>query len=294
MVRNYILSALLFSGIVGIAQSASLAVSPGGILIQKVGPGEAYNVYEASKTGLTIYNRDDKPHTYLLSFHKPSAVGNKRWEKGYLEIPEPKWCWFEKKELTVAANGTGFAKIHLKIPDGEKYYNQHWVATAGVIGKPKAGEGVALGVYVRLQIETESKADMEGKPDGMIAFKPSTVRFEDVPLGHVQKGKVVIHNNDKGTRSYRMTSLLHNKESKAKTYLTRSYQAIPDPKWIVLNKNRLRIKPGGSYALSLKLEVPDERKYYGRKWEEILLVEPDKGPPGFIRVQIEVRKSDVG
>ena len=37
----------------------------------------------------------------------------------------------------------------------------------------------------------------------------------------------------------------------------------------------------------------DEQKYYDKKWEEIFLVEPDEGLPGFIRVQIETKKADV-
>lgn len=283
----------LLAGVVEISRSVSLAVSPAGLLVQEVRPGEVCSIYEVSKTGLTIYNRDDEPHTYLLSAHRPSTVGNKKWEKGYLEIPNPNWCWFGKEELTVEANGKGLAKIYLEVPDEEKYYNQHWVVTLGVMGKPKAGLGVALGVYVRLQIETKSKADIEGKPDGIIAFKPSTVRFDNVRLGHAQEGTVVICNNDNETRSYRITSLLHKKETKTRTYLTRSYQMIPDPEWIVLDKNRLRIMPGGTSSLSLMLKVPDEPKYFGKKWEEILLVEPDKGLPGFIRIKIEARKTDV-
>jgi len=284
---------MLLAGIVEISQSAGLAVSPGGLLVREVRPGEVCNIYEVSKTGLTIYNRDDKPHTYLLSTHRPSTVGSKRWEKGYLEIPDPTWCWFERRELTVEPSGTGFAKIYLKVPDEEKYYNQHWLVTLGVMGKPKAGLGVALGVYVRLQIETQTKADIEGKPDGIIAFKPSTVRFDNVPSGRAQEGRVVICNNDNETRSYTITSLLHKKETRTRTYLTHSYQLIPDPEWIALDKNRLRIRPGGTRVLSLTLKVPDEPKYHGKKFEEILLVEPDKGPPGFIRIQIEARKPDV-
>ena len=284
---------MLFAGTAEIAQSAGLAVSPGGLLIQEVHPGEVCNIYEVSRTGLTIYNKDDKSRTYLLSTHKPSTVGSKRWEKGYLEIPEPKWCWFEERELTVEPNGTGFAKIYLKVPDEKKYYNQHWIVALGIIGKPETGEGVALGVYVRLQIETESKADIEEKLDGIIAFKPSTVQFENDILGRTQKGEVVIYNNDNNTRSYKITSLLHKKEVKAGIYLTRSYQVIPDPKWIVLDKNRSRINPKSSRVLSLKLKIPDEPKYYGKKWEEILLVESDKEPLGFIRIQIETRKADV-
>ena len=283
---------ILFSGIVEEVQAAGMAVSPSGFLVGDVQPGKIYDIYEVSQVGLTVYNKNDMPKTYLLSTHRPSTVGTRRWEKGYLEIPNSEWCWFGKEELTVAAKGNGFAKIYLKVPNDEKYYNQHWVVTLDIREKPKAGFGISLAVNVRLQIETESRADMEGKPDGIIAFKPSTVRLEKVSLGRAHEGSVLIYNNDNETRSYRVVSLLQEDEARARRYLTRPYQLIPDPKWIVLDKNRLRIKPGGDRSLFLTLKVPNEQKYYGKKWEEIFLVEPDNGPVGFVRVQIETRKAN--
>ncbi len=112
---------MLLAGVVEISRSVGLAVSPAGLLVQEVRPGEVCSIYEVSKTGLTIYNRDDEPHTYFLSTHRPSTVGNRKWERGYLEIPDPTWCWFGKEELTVEANGKGLAKIYLEVPDEEKY-----------------------------------------------------------------------------------------------------------------------------------------------------------------------------
>jgi len=284
---------MLLAGRVEISRSIGLMVSPAGLLVQGVRPGKVYDIYEVSKTGLTIFNKDDKSHTYLLSSHRPATVGNRRWEKGYLEIPDSTWCWFEDRELTVEAHGTGLAKIYLRIPDEEKYYNQHWVVTLGIMGKPRSGSGVAVGMYIRLQIETQSKGNMEGKPDGIIAFKPSAVRFDNAFIGRAHEGSVKIYNNDNETRLYRVTSLLDKEETRARRYLTRSYQVIPDPSWIAVNKNEMSIPPGGTHSLSLTVTVPKGPGHYGRKWEEILLVEPDKGLPGFIRVQIETKKAGV-
>lgn len=270
---------------------ASLKVSPAGFIIHDITPGKTYNLYEKTKLKLSIYNDDDITHTYTLSVRKPSEVG--RWEKGYLEIPDPSWCWFEKKEITIGPRKVGYGNLFIKIPPKEEYYNQHWVATLGIMGKPERSMGIGLGIYIRVQIETESKADIEVKPDGVIAFKPSIVRFENIHSSNTQKRRVMVYNNDEETHTYTITSLLHRKETNVKTYLTRSYQVIPNPGWIVLDKDRLKIKPNGSSVLSLELNVPDEQEYHGKRWEEILLFEPDRGAPGFIRVQIETEKVDI-
>ena len=218
-------------------------------------------------------------------------MGNRKWEKGYLEIPNPAWCWFENSEITVPANGNGLAKISLKVPNHEKYYNQHWVVTLGVMGKSMVGPGVALGVYVRLLIQTQSKADIGGKPDGSIAFMPSTVRFDNVPLGRKKDGSVLIFNNDNETRLYRVEFLLDNNKKRARRYLTNPHQMIPNSSWIAINPSEFRVFPGTAYPLTVMVTVPEELKYYGKKWEELLLVEPDKGPSGFVRIQIETRKA---
>jgi len=269
---------LAFSGRL---EAAGLKVSPASFIIHDVNPGKPYDLYKETGLRLTIHNDDDVSHTYLLSTHRPKG----KWEKGYLEIPDAGWCWFENSEITVEANGKGYGNIYLKISDEEKYYNQHWVVTLKVAGKAGPG-GIALAIEVRAQIETKSKADVKEKPDGIIATGPSTLRFENVSPGVTQEGKVTVYNNDNKTHTYKLTSLFHKKGTKPNTYLTHSYQVMPDSKWITLSKDRLTIMPNSSSNLFLKLKIPDKPEYHGKKWEETFLVEPEEGLPGFIRVQI--------
>ena len=280
-----ILFLIFFSAAFSRLEAAGLSVSPGGFIVNNVTPGITYNLYEKSGIKLSIFNKDDAGHIFTLSVHKPLEVG--RMEKGYLEIPDSNWCWFEKDEIKIGPREVGYGNLFIKIPEGEEYYNQHWVATLAIMQKRGKGIGLGLRINVRVQIETESKDDVKGKPAGIIAFKPSTLRFEDVSPGGAQKGSVTIYNNDNKTHVYKITSLLHSlKEGKQKTYLTKSYQMMPDPKWIILDKDSLLIKPQSSCVLSLKLNIPDKPEYHGKKWEELFLVEPEEGLPGFIRVRI--------
>jgi len=267
-------------------EAGGLSVSPAGFIISNVTPGRTFNLYEKTGLKLSIYNNDEASHIFTLSVHKPLEVG--RMEKGYLEIPDSNWCWFEKDEIRIGPHQVGYGNLFIKIPEEEEFYNQHWVATLGIMRKREKGIGLGLRINVRVQIETESRTDIKGKPDGIIAFKPSTLRFEDVFPGGAQKGDVTIYNNDSKTHTYRITPLLHSlKKEKQRTYLTKSYQMIPDPKWIILDKDSLKIKPKSSCVLSLKLNIPDRLEYHGKKWEELFLVEPEEGLPGFIRVQFQ-------
>ncbi len=265
--------------------AASLKVSPAGFIVHDVEPGKVYDIYKETGLRLTIYNDDAVSRTWLLSPHRPSERG--RWEKGYGEIPDAQWCWFEKDEIAVDARSKAYAHLHLKVPDEEKYYNQHWVVTLGVGGKP--GGGISLAVDIRVQIETRSRVDLKVRPDGLLGLEPSTIRFEDVTPGSSEKARVTLYNNDGAAHSYMISPLLANTKIDQKTYLSRSYSAIPDSGWITYEKE-VQIEPGKSAVLRPELKIPGDESNFGKKWEDILLIQPDEGLAGFVRVQVQTRE----
>jgi len=268
--------------------AASLKVSPGGFMVQNISPGKTYNLQETTKIKLSIFNDDTSTHTYALTVHKPSAVGN--WEKGYLEIPDPAWCWFSPNDVTICPQKVGYGNLFFKIPDRESYYNQRWVATIGILGKQEQGIGFGLGIYVRVQIETEPKAKTTEPPDGLIGLRPSLVSFDNIPPGGTHTQNLTIFNNDSEKRSFNITSLSKYPDIKSSTYLTSSYSQIPDPAWISLDRNKLTIDPQDSKVLTIKISIPKDGNLSDKKWEEILFVEPENGRSLFIRVRITTAK----
>lgn len=270
--------------------AASLKVSPGGFIVHDIKPGVTYNLRELTGIKLSIYNDDDTTHTYALSVHKPSDAGN--WEKGYDEMPDPGWCWFEKKEATIGPRKVGYGNLFFRIPDKERYYNQHWVAALGIMGKLERGIGFGLGIYVRIQMETQSRADSKEIPEGLTAFKPSLVTFDNILPGTRQTGKLIVYNNDTRKHTYTVNFLSEDKERPASTYMTRTFKPLPDPSWIVLERETFDIDPGGSFVLKMKINIPDKTEYYDKKWEEILFVEPETGLSGFVRIRITTGQKD--
>jgi hypothetical protein len=216
--------------------------------------------------------------------HRPSECG--KWEKGYLEIPDPKWCWFDSNEITIAANSKGYANLYLKIPDEEKYYNQHWIVTLGITGKPgPGGGGIALAINIRVQIETGSRTDLKGKPDGLIGVVPATITLKD------GKGEVAIFNNSDTTQTYKIYPLAE-KEKLERTYLSAGFKPLPETKWLKINPTwfgtnspTLKIPPGGSKTFRVELLTPQSERRPGEKWESIIFIE-GKENTGFLRVQI--------
>jgi len=274
---------VLFLSLIGQLEAASLKVSPARFIVHNVEPGRLYDIYKETGVRLTIYNDSDASRTWFLSTHRPSERG--RWETGYGEIPDATWCWFETDEITVEPNSSAHANLYLKVPDEEKYYNQHWVVTLSVGGKP--GRGFALAVDIRVQIETKSKVGLKTKPYGLLGFEPSMIRFEDVVPGTTRIAPVVLYNNDGKEHTYTINSLFEKSDTKRVSYLTQLHKVIPDSSWIKRPEGKLRIKPGERAVLKMELRIPADEANFGKKWEDILLVEPDDGRAGFVRVQVQ-------
>ena len=274
---------VLFLSLIGRLEAASLKVSPARFIVHNVEPGRLYDIYKETRLRLTVYNDDTVSRTWALSTHRPSERG--RWEKGYAEIPDAQWCWFDKDEITVEPNSKAYANLYLKVPEEEKYYNQHWVVTLNIGTKPGRG-GIGLAVDIRVQIETKSKVGLKTKPYGPLGFEPSIVRFEDTKPGSREKAQVEIFNNDVRAHSYTITALFDDSEIRQKTYLTHSYTQMPDSTWVKHEKH-VQIEPGKSAALNLELKIPDDEANLGKKWEDILLIQPDEGRAGFVRVQVQ-------
>lgn len=271
--------------------SLGLSVQPGGLLIQYVKLGQTYDLYEKAGIALLIENKDSQPHTYILTTSKPSQVGNKKWLKGYLEIPDASWFWFAENEVTVAPQSKKEVKMFLKIPPEDKYYNQHWTVSLGVSGKPEAGQMLALAVYPRYQIETESKTGSKERPDGLIGLEPSTLLLKDLALEKKEKAKIIIYNNDTKTHKYKITPLVIAVDpTREQIVTTPGYSWIPNVKWLKAAKKRLEIKPRESKELTVTINIPKRKEYCQKKWEALIFVESEQEPSGFVRFQIITAK----
>lgn len=274
-----ILTLILLWASSGRLEAASLKVGPAGFIIHNIVPGRTYDVYKETGLQLTIYNDSAEAKTYLLSAHRPSESG--KWEKGYLEIPDPKWCWFDNDEIKVEANSKAYAGFHLKIPDEERYYNQRWVVTLNIAGKPGPG-GIGVAINVRAQIETQSRADLKGgPPDGLIGIVPSVIT-----LKANEKGEVVVFNNSASNETYKIYALAD--QEKFQTYMSAGFSPLPEPDWIRPGDGSLTIPPGGRKTLSLRSALPDKGGNSDKKYEAIIFIE-GKETTGFVRVRMEGR-----
>ena len=267
-----------------------LRVQPGGMLIQHVKLGQTYDIYEKSGVALIVENKDIRPHSYAITTSRPSEVGNKKWLGGYSEIPDPGWFLLETNEITVGPQDREDVKMYIKIPKEEKYYNQRWTVSLGVIGKHGKGDMLALAVYPRYQIETESKTGLSERPDGLTGLEPSMLIFKNVDLE--REGKIIIHNNDDMAHKYEITAkVIDSAPTREQITNTPGYSWIPNIKWVRPEKERIEIKPGEKMDMTVSVKIPPKEEYSKKKWEALIFVSSEEGISRFARVRIETRKS---
>lgn len=270
----------------GANPSLGLSVMPATYLFSDLPLGERIEL----KIPLKIKNMSDEPQTYILSTYRAEELKRKPVE-GYQEIPHPDWVEFEENEIVVEPNQISSVKMYIKVPNEERYYNQHWQIDLGVTMKPRSGERLALAAYPRYFIETESRDDLVELPAGAIGLIPSNIILKDIPLGLTEKvAEVKIYNNDNITHSYQISSEVPFPDSKRKIPLSFGYRWMPDSKWVVPNRSKLKINPGRSKIIFLGLNIPRKSESLGRRWEGLLFIRPDEGLPGFVRVQVTTIK----
>jgi len=269
--KSFVLSsavlALILSVPVGVVLAADapavppaigLSVEPGGLLIQGVEPGQVYDLEEKTGILLTIHNRDRSDHTYMLATFRPSEVGNRRLPLGYEDIGDPAWFWFEQSEVRVPGQESAQVRMYLRVPDDDRYWNQHWSVSVGVAGKAEPGETLTLAVYPRFEIETAAagRAELSLRPAGETGLCPTVVDLGEAGEEQTLGGEFMLCNNDEKTHRYRLAVAKDGDIGEGKQVFPSGGSTwISDPAWIALPRPRLR---------------PDTR-WSGREWPTLWL-----------------------
>lgn len=268
------------------ASGASLKVSPARILIQDVAPGRLYDVYRDTGVQLTLYNDDAVERTWNLSVHRPSERGP--WEMGYAEIPDASWCRFDVSEIAVPPGGKAHAGFYVEIPDEECYYNQHWVVTLG-IGGASGRRGISLAADIRVQIETKFCADTTVPPHGRLGLAPHKRVLEEVLPGMKVQSEMHIYNNTESAAAYTFHRLMDEVAVKD-AYVTSGYSRLPEASWLT-HPEQIHIASGEFAVVPIEIHIPEDAAHFGKKWEELLLVQSDAGDENFLRLQVITKES---
>jgi hypothetical protein len=278
---------LLLGSDAGVAMG--LSVEPGGLLLQRIKPGERYDLEAMGGLRLKISNQSPKQRVYQISVATPVQLGITGWTAGYSPIPDPGWFAVEPAEIEVPPEGENHARMFINIPADPRYYNQHWVVAVAVQEKPGAGEVLALALKPVYYLETESRAETSPRPYGSLGIVPTVLQCsQTVSPGRQPEapcGELKIYNGDSRpltlTISAETPSVLAGAH---KVDPSPEYSWLAKPESVQLSVNHFILQPKESRAISVRVASAPDAPLLKR--ECLLWVRSDEGPAGFARLQM--------
>ena len=208
--------------------------------------------------------------------------------KGYLAIPEANWFYFLNPQIVPGKDGSAKARMFLKVPNKEKYLNQHWVVH--VTAKPPKVGMFAMELVGIYMIETRSSDTIKGRPYGPIGVVPSRIHLTKVVPQKNKTARFVIYNNDTKSHTYKISAKTYDQSFYNRLQISQApgFEWIKDESWVKIEKKAVTVDAGQKKETHLLVNIPKGVEYNNEGWEAIIMVESTQngGPSGFTRLLI--------
>lgn len=123
----------------------SFSVSPVEVEIDNLPPGEE------AEFNLTIHNKDDVSHTFVLTTHNPEESERR---EGRAEFPDRSWVSFPQ-QVKVQANAEAELRVKVTLPSRQKWAGKNWEIWLAVA--PEEKEFLVVNYYIRLLVSTSEE-----------------------------------------------------------------------------------------------------------------------------------------
>jgi hypothetical protein len=208
--------------------------------------------------------------------------------KGYVPIPDASWFYFLHSKIIPDKTGVARARMFLKIPNKNKYLNQHWAVH--VTAKPPATGIFSMEMVGIYMIETRSSEKISERPYGIIGVVPSRINMDKVIPQQKKTATFSIYNNDSMAHTYQISVQTFDPSFYNKLQISQApgYEWVKYTNWIKPIQPIITINAGQKKETSLDVFIPKGVQYDDEGWEAIIMVESIKngGPNGFTRLLI--------
>jgi len=124
----------------------NFSVAPAEVKIENLSPGDE------AEFELTIYNKDNISHTFILTAYNPEKSQRR---PGRAELPDDGWINFSPQEVEVAASSDAKVKVEVAIPSNQEWAGKIWEIWLRVA--PKDKDFLAVNYYIRLLVSTSGE-----------------------------------------------------------------------------------------------------------------------------------------
>ncbi len=259
----------------------AVGVSPAYFFAQNVPLG----VDQDTGIDISVDNNTDYDRIFTINTIKPIIPGDESLQ-GFGMLPDSSWFYVEKNSLNIVSHKVGKSRVHIKIPNEEKYHNQHWAVSCLV---QEGGETfMKAGAATIYFVETEAKADPGDRPYGPLGLAPSLLVLKEAEAKK-EKPSITIYNNSGVDAVYKIRVLLPDTSKKGlKLNYTTGFSWFADKDWVKPTETEVKIEKGGSKKFQLEIKIPEGTSIAaaGNGLEAAIFVESDARQKGFVRLQI--------
>lgn len=266
------------------AWSDGLRMNYAEVAVQNLQIGQKVDLTDLTSFPLEITSRFETPIKLQIRVLQPEKSETK---PGYEPIPDPAWVSVGLEKAELVPRGTFKTNILVAIPKNKKYLGKKYHVNLNVRVLPDAsGSLIHLAIQGRLLLtiapvvqvapETPRKANLN------FEFLPARIECSNLPLGRpvsittTGKGVGLVNHSDKPL--HLGLSSLAPKDTVLS--LEPGYTGCPEPKWLSFREPSLEIGAQTSRQVEVVLEIPDQPKYRGQRYQFIVAAATGDGMSG--------------
>ena len=247
------------------------------VILENLSIGGNYNMTQIKNLPLTIINNSSIEMPMQVEVEAPAKT---ELQEGYEPIPDVTWVKILPSQFTLAPHARNLSDIVISIPNDPKLVGKSYQVMFWAHSVQQGFLGVGVRVRVRFSIATsspESKKleaqkkrmlDLNFRLDPIVANAGSVKPGESLNLNKDRDVNIKLVNTSSTRMKLKIESIGYRNEMTPPL----GYEALPDPMWLVVKPGILKAKPDTITPLKLKLKIPNDPKYKGKKYAALIFV----------------------
>ena len=256
------------------------------VVVENLQPGQTYNIRKLVGLPLRVVNASDKQVNIKIDLKKPNPEQEEGMVAKHFEpIPDLSWIKLSRDFFVVDPGHAADAEVLVTIPDDDKYLGKRYQVNihSRTIGKRFINVGLMskLRITIAKRRMTDEERIAEAHREEIIKnidfqVLPHTIFIDGVKLGkkidiqkkYKQSLKIVNPNNEEF--SYRIMTVT---AWQATVGVIPGYEETPDRNFLSFSERELSVPAISIRETKMFLQIPDEEKYKGKRYQFVIGVE---------------------
>lgn len=268
------------------ANALGIRTKFGLVVVENLQPGGTYNIRELVGLPLAVVNTSDLQITLKMDLQKPEPEDEKGMvEKNFEPIPDISWIRLSRDFFVVDPGQSAVADVTITIPDDDKYLGRRYQVNiwSHSMGKQFLNVGLMsrLCITIAKRRMTREEEKAEARREEIIKnidfqLLPHTIFIDGVELSK----KIDVE------KKYRESLKLVNPNNEEFRYRIKTvtgwdaglgvipgYEETPNPSFLTFNEKEFSVPPLSIREIRMFLQIPDEEKYKGKKYQFVICAE---------------------